>query len=541
MATTLTPFLRLRLSDNLTADALYNLQQIDTLGSTFVVNTAEDLLLRSREQIFLEPRSPDLDGSGVDGLVTVQGSLKVEETLTLPNAALLHELRLLADINDPEASAYSALRANATLASNTTWTLPLADGTANQVLFTDGSGQLGWATVLTDALLENHVRIGDATNLAIPTDTSSAGDILADSATGLTYKAGSIVNEDIAAAAAIARTKIAVGTPNAIVVNDIGGNFSSIATLDVVRGGTGANNAADARANLGLAIGTDVQAWDADLDQLASLAPADDNLIVRDSGAWTSITPGALFTLLGLGTIATQDADSVIITGGTIDDTPIGSGTRSTMACTTLDVGGLLTVEDQIDVDIARALVIGASIGANNLTLGGASSTVVIPGDLQVNGTTTSLNTTDLEVEDQNIVVNKNGNQASADGLAGLTVEMSDQTDGSLLYNTTLISKWAIGSLGSEVEIADISSPQTISNKNILGARHLASDWTSNVSVVINHGWGTADIQVEVYDIDSGETILVDSITRTDTNNITITASTAPTGSGRRVLLKEVA
>jgi hypothetical protein len=44
---------------------------------------------------------------------------------------------------------YVALKAPASVASNVTWTLPNADGTADQVLKTDGSGALGWASIIT--------------------------------------------------------------------------------------------------------------------------------------------------------------------------------------------------------------------------------------------------------------------------------------------------------------------------------------------------------------------------------------------------------
>lgn len=90
---------------------------------------------------------------------------------------------------------------------------------------------------------------------------------------------------------------------------------------------------------------------------------------------------------------------------------------------------------------------------------------VIITGDLTVNGTTTTINTTNLEVTDQNILINDNGNDATAEG-AGLTVERTG-TNGSLAYEDALASKWKAGALGSEVELANVSSAQTLTNKTI--------------------------------------------------------------------------
>jgi hypothetical protein len=47
---------------------------------------------------------------------------------------------------DADSSNWVAFQAPATVASNVTWTLPATDGTASQVLSTDGSGALSWAT-----------------------------------------------------------------------------------------------------------------------------------------------------------------------------------------------------------------------------------------------------------------------------------------------------------------------------------------------------------------------------------------------------------
>ena len=97
-------------------------------------------------------------------------------------------------------------------------------------------------------------------------------------------------------------------------------------TVPVANGGTGATTDAAARTNLGLVIGTDVQAHDAILDATtASFTIADEEIID------------------GLGTISTQDANSVNIDGGAIDGTTIGATTASTGKFTSLEATSITT------------------------------------------------------------------------------------------------------------------------------------------------------------------------------------------------------
>lgn len=82
--------------------------------------------------------------------------------------------------------------------------------------------------------------------------------------------------------------------------------FSTGPVLLLTKGGTGASTAAAARTNLGLAIGSNVQAWDADLDAIAALSGTSGLLKKTGANTWTldtntyQVTDAELTALAGL-------------------------------------------------------------------------------------------------------------------------------------------------------------------------------------------------------------------------------------------------
>lgn len=86
--------------------------------------------------------------------------------------------------------------------------------------------------------------------------------------------------------------------------------------LAVENGGTGAGTASGARTNLGLAIGSDVQAYDADLATIAGLAKTNGNFIVGNGSAWVAESGSTARASLGLSIgsdVQAYDADLAAI------------------------------------------------------------------------------------------------------------------------------------------------------------------------------------------------------------------------------------
>jgi hypothetical protein len=187
----------------------------------------------------------------------------------------------------------------------------------------------------TDARFRGDVEITGALNISTLTVSALDGVTIDNSVIGgTTPAAGTFTTLNATGGGALTGTWSDLGTITTVDIN--GGTITGITDLAVADGGTGSSTAAGARTNLGVAIGSNVQAYDAGLNSIAGLVTAADRMIyttASDTYAVATLTAAgrailddadasAQRTTLGLGTIATQAASSVAITGGRLSAAP---------------------------------------------------------------------------------------------------------------------------------------------------------------------------------------------------------------------------
>jgi len=422
-------------------------------------------------------------------------------------------------------SDFVSLKSPDSLAGIVTFTMPGSDGSNGDILTTDGSGNLTFAapaassfTLAADVGSNDTFNTGETLTFTGGTGieaTVSNNQIsygldaqLVDIA-GLTPTDGGIIIGDgsnfVVESGATARASLGVdaaGTDNSTDVTLVttAADYLSISgqaitlglidltadvsgTLPLANGGIGATTAAGGRTNLGLVIGTDVQAYDAQLADIAGLTPTDSVFIVGDGSNFVAESGATARASLGL-TIGTDvqayDAELAALASVTSAANKLpyftGSGTADV---TDLSSFGRTLIDDA-DAAAARATLGVDASGIDNstdVTLAGSYDYLTLSGqeitlgqvdlstDVTGTLTTTTVNVTNVKANDGTAAITITDSTGAVEMSQNLTVQGNLIVNGSTTQvNTT---QTTIEDQLLELGMVDGSEPSSDLNKDI--------------------------------------------------------------------------
>lgn len=114
----------------------------------------------------------DFQSGGAGDPITVVGTLAAAGTSSVAGDLKLYE-------QTTNGTNYAGFKSPTSLAANIQWVLPNADGTSNQVLKTDGSGNLGWASAASGDVTTSGTQT--LTNKTISADDNTLSGLAASS------------------------------------------------------------------------------------------------------------------------------------------------------------------------------------------------------------------------------------------------------------------------------------------------------------------------------------------------------------------------
>lgn len=208
------------------------------------------------------------------------------------------------------------------------------------------------------------------------------------------------------------------------------------------------------------------------------------------------------------------------ITGIYSWDLGVGGATTETILNT--NVVRFLGTTNEIETTLSgKDVVIGLPSDvqiANNLTVGG---------NLTVNGTVTTVNTETINLADNIILLNSNATGTATES-AGIEVERGTDPNRSLIWNEAN-DRWELQANDGSYYPIEYTSEASSYVASIGGA----------TSIVVTHNLNTRDVDVQLYDNTTYETIISD-VVRTTVNTITVSFNTAPSAGSIRVLIKKI-
>jgi hypothetical protein len=489
---------------------------------------------------------------------------------------------------DADSSNFIALKAPASLTGNATLTLPDGDSTGTQALVSNGSGVMSWSSFLGTTLASGDILLGNGSNVA--TAVTISGDIAIDNAGVTAIASGVIVDADVNASAAIALTKLAATTVSRALVSDGSGVISASAVTATELGYvSGVTSGIQAQLNtLSSTISNfewQASAIDYVVDNTAVPATevsGDRYILSHDGGtphanydgaaagdivefngtSWVATTPTAgtfiaaddeasVLYLFGGSTWSTKSFEATTASTGLtkvgfdirLDATAAGTGLGFTAGVLNVNVDDS-TIEVSTDTlqlkdgGITNAKInASAGIALSKLAATTANRALATDGS----GFLVASAVTDTELGYLDGVTS--AIQTQFTGKAGTALD--NLTIGSLAAEDLLVasSGTAVGRLavGSNGQILTVSGGAvTWATPATTGT--FASDWVTGdgTSLAVSHNLGSKDVMVQIYDKTDDSTIEIDSIVRTDTNTVTVAASSAPPAAGWRVVIFKV-
>lgn len=552
MAITLTPNLRLRLSDNLDADSKYNLNRIDTVGGITQVLTSGNALVRSSQDIQLVPNSADLGSNGSGGKVTV-GDVngQIEDFRIYADVTHLDGALALLDLSG--GNHYVRIRYESTdTASTTDKNLFLNLGNASRTVSLGGNLTTSGGNIVLSSAVGSTLVLPASGTLAtlagaeILTNKSISG--TSNTLSGIGYTSlvltNSLVNADIATGAAISRSKIAAGSANHVLINNsVDGTISSEAQLAITRGGTGASTASNAINNLlPSQTGNNTKYLSTDgSNPIWVEAPG--------SGTVTSVglsLPPSIFSVTGSpvevsgtlsGSLVPQVANRFLsgpISGMNAEPTfrSINLNDLPGITTTSVSEGLNLYFTDQRVEDVISGAVISTP-SVDLLFSSGELSATVLPAGVDHDSLDNYV--ADKHVDHSTVSISP----ATDGGLSGggnLTASRTLSVDPSQAVAETIV--------GADLLLfSDVSNASALRRSTAQGIADLAQNyetsWTDgSSSLLVNHSLGTSRTIIQVYDA-SGATVYVDDVTRNNSNSTTLTRSVASVGEIWKVVISK--
>lgn len=232
----------------------------------------------------------------------------------------------------------------------------------------------------------------------------------------------------------------------------------------------------------------------------------------------TTIVEGETLTITGGTSISTETTADGTVT--ITNDNPLTNATLLT---------ALSSLESANGSGINENITIGASAG----------DTIVITGNLTVQGTTTTLNTETVTIEDNIILLNSNVTGTGNGTDAGIEVERGDDTNVSLFWDESE-SAWTVTNTSGNYQILQ-SVGGTTFKVDLDAAESSVSKATNRYTVT--HSLGTKDVIIQVVDISDStptyETVFTEN-QRPTTNTVTIAFANTVTDGHYRVLISRV-